>query len=68
MTNSIQKQATFKQDGTIECRGEHAFSYKAGEAVTILDEQADGTLQIVVSEGEGKGTLVYLDKEILNIS
>lgn len=57
------KETVLLQSGEATCRGELAFRYVKGERAKILDTNQDGTLQIVLLEGEGN--LLTVDKEMI---
>lgn len=55
----------FKVDGTVYCRGEEAFKYKAGDKVVVLHEIDDESVQILVTEGEATGEVMPTEKALL---
>lgn len=59
--------SVFKQSGTLSCRGEEASSYSAGDMVSILKEFNEDIYEVMIIEGDSKGTYAYINKDMLEI-
>lgn len=60
-------ETEFVKDGTIYSRGETVCSYKAGEKVKILEEYNEELVNIIILEGEGRGMIMYAERELLKL-
>jgi hypothetical protein len=61
------KAAVFKESGTLSCRGEVASSYSAGDIVSILDEFNEDIYEVMIMEGNSRGTIAYINKDMLEL-
>lgn len=61
------KTAVFKESGTLSCRGDVASSYASGDEVSIMQEYNDDIYEVMIMQGDSRGTIAYINKDMLEL-
>lgn len=61
------KMAEFNRDGFVTSRGENISGYEYGDTVTIIGDISDNLVRVIINEGDSKGMIVTVDKNVITI-
>lgn len=59
------KEVILAQSGEATCRGEVAFRYEEGERAKVYRDHENGEIEILLVEGEGKGSLLTVGHDMI---